>query len=43
MIYSKTKLKNNGDKNISLFQTILNRKCIKQMFAAYTAFATGFI
>jgi hypothetical protein len=32
MAYSKARLKNGNHKSISLFQTILDRKIIKQMF-----------
>jgi len=32
MVYSKTKLKSNGDKAFPCFQTILNRKVIRHIF-----------
>jgi hypothetical protein len=32
MAYSKAKLKSNGDETSPSFKTILNRKCIRQIF-----------
>jgi hypothetical protein len=40
MVPSKSKLKINGDKRISLFQTILKRKCVSQM-STYSYFSVG--
>jgi hypothetical protein len=35
MAQSKAKFKRNGDKNISLFQIILKRKCIRESSAVH--------
>jgi hypothetical protein len=41
MAYSKARLKSNGNRASPLFQAILNRKCITEMFI-YMNFAIGF-